>query len=355
MNDQGFQGTGSRFSSRFESGSPILAKQLNDLASGIQASLPMPYLGDGTSVSYLPGGSVITSNPNTSFSSSGIVQFQVNLFSQPASSGGGTDWYVQIAKGIVITDILLGNSVSGSNGTLNDTGVKTGEFEIDKVAVYPTGSNNDGTDTSSVWCNAGGKFKLPSASVGTYSPALYFFIIRNPYQPTGGSGSVPTGLRVGYPYLALIQATSDADTKTQPFISPSSDTYYDDSLYYIQNVGMSNQEVDVYEPGSDEPVVYYFPVTATGNSTQNLYNYNCQRLLIATLVWDTVKGIWTLYQKCTGTIDLPFALTCKYTNFQTSAYTTAPLYGDKQNAWYTNYSSYGSNYIDATTEISGVA
>ena len=63
MNDDvGFNGTGSRFNSRFEAGAPIQAKQLNDLAAGVQASLPMPYLGDGPSVSYTPGGALITSS-----------------------------------------------------------------------------------------------------------------------------------------------------------------------------------------------------------------------------------------------------------------------------------------------------
>lgn len=62
MEDIGFNGTGSRFNSRFESGSPIQAKQLNDLAAGIQVALPMPYLGEGPTVSFTPGGSLITYN-----------------------------------------------------------------------------------------------------------------------------------------------------------------------------------------------------------------------------------------------------------------------------------------------------
>jgi len=59
MNDSGFNGTGSRFNSRFEAGSPIYAKQLNDLAAGVQAALPQPYVGYGPSVSYTPGGGII--------------------------------------------------------------------------------------------------------------------------------------------------------------------------------------------------------------------------------------------------------------------------------------------------------
>ena len=62
MGTDSFNGSGSRFNSRFVQGEEIYAKQLNDLASGLQASLPMPYLGEGSSVSYLPGGSLITSN-----------------------------------------------------------------------------------------------------------------------------------------------------------------------------------------------------------------------------------------------------------------------------------------------------
>lgn len=59
MNDAGFNGTGSRFNTRFEAGSPIYAKQLNDLAAGVQAALPQPFTGYGPSVSYTPGGGII--------------------------------------------------------------------------------------------------------------------------------------------------------------------------------------------------------------------------------------------------------------------------------------------------------
>jgi hypothetical protein len=63
MNDIGFNGSGSRFNARFGSGEEITAKQLNDLATGIQAGLPMPYIGDGPSVSFTSGGTIITTNP----------------------------------------------------------------------------------------------------------------------------------------------------------------------------------------------------------------------------------------------------------------------------------------------------
>ena len=65
MNDQGFNGSGSRFNARFGSGEEITAKQLNDLAAGVQAGLPMPYLGEGPSISFTPGGAIITQNVNS--------------------------------------------------------------------------------------------------------------------------------------------------------------------------------------------------------------------------------------------------------------------------------------------------
>jgi len=60
ISDLGFNGSGSRFNSRFGSGEPILAKQLNDIASGVQTALNIPYLGEGSSISFTSGGTVIT-------------------------------------------------------------------------------------------------------------------------------------------------------------------------------------------------------------------------------------------------------------------------------------------------------
>jgi hypothetical protein len=64
ISDRGFDGSGSRFVSRFGVGEPITAKQLNDMAQAIQVGLPMPYLGEGPAVSFLPGGSTITYVPD---------------------------------------------------------------------------------------------------------------------------------------------------------------------------------------------------------------------------------------------------------------------------------------------------
>lgn len=78
--DLGFSGSGSRFNSRFASGEPILAKQLNDLASGVQAALTMPYLGEGPSISFTSGGTIITPQEITIPSSAKPKQFTVSVY-----------------------------------------------------------------------------------------------------------------------------------------------------------------------------------------------------------------------------------------------------------------------------------
>lgn len=63
IQDRGFSGSGSRFVSRFGVNEAITAKQMNDIVQAIQVGLPMPYLGEGPAVSFLPGGSTITYTP----------------------------------------------------------------------------------------------------------------------------------------------------------------------------------------------------------------------------------------------------------------------------------------------------
>jgi len=66
MDDLGFNGSGSLFvSSRFKAGDPVSAKQLNQLVAAVQTALPMPYLGEGSQVSYTGGGSIILGNQTT--------------------------------------------------------------------------------------------------------------------------------------------------------------------------------------------------------------------------------------------------------------------------------------------------
>ena len=340
MNDIGFQGTGSKFTSRFESGSPILAKQLNDLAAGIQASLPMPYLGDGTSVSYVPGGSLITSLP-PAIAGSPIQGFQVSVFSQV--DGEVTTYHAQIAKGAVISNLFYGSPDESAGSKLNGTFSDTQLFVTNKVAVYPTLSLTAGSDPNSIYCNSGGDIKLPSASIGTEALPVYFYLIRNAFPPT--SGSTPSRWVQGWPYLACIQSGSDAYTKTTPFIVGSG---YQDHMEFVTHLLYTTQNIDVYTPGSETPTTVTFTSIGYQDSDQHLVNYNCQRLLLATLTWDSVNGGWTVTQNLSGHITWLLNMTFKGIVVRDTAYTDSALYGSNQNAWFAPYSGYDFGYYQAT-------
>jgi hypothetical protein len=153
MDDVGFNGTGSRFNSRFESGSPILAKQLNDLAAGLQASLPMPYLGDGASVSYTPGGSIITSNP-------AIVYIDPNAWT-PSISGSAAVIYPGTINGLTptidgtpLTDIpapVLTLSYSGGTDGYSyvyaDAASSGSTYPVDAPTIISSASQLTSTNT----------------------------------------------------------------------------------------------------------------------------------------------------------------------------------------------------------------
>jgi hypothetical protein len=100
MEDIGFNGSGSKFNSRFESGGPIYAKQLNDLSYGIQAGLPMPYLGEGPSVSFTPGGALITGTRSNTDVTAPVKTFQQFEMRTAVDAESGNQ-VLQIAKGTV--------------------------------------------------------------------------------------------------------------------------------------------------------------------------------------------------------------------------------------------------------------
>lgn len=103
MNDAGFNGTGSRFNSRFEAGSPIYAKQLNDLATGIQSALPQPYVGYGPSVSFTPGGGIIAGAMEDTpvAPAKTYCPFEIYNLRKSTEEGTAGNYYVNIAPGMV--------------------------------------------------------------------------------------------------------------------------------------------------------------------------------------------------------------------------------------------------------------
>jgi hypothetical protein len=148
MDDVGFNGTGSRFNSRFGTGSDIYAKQLNDLAAGVQSALGMPYLGGGVNVNFTAGGNVVTALPDPTITPDALVQqFQIKV-----TKVDGKD-VVQVAKGFVIwPGYITGSTLPNVRGLL--------QAEVVKFWGYPTGKLTNGTTATSPWVNSGGYVEI---------------------------------------------------------------------------------------------------------------------------------------------------------------------------------------------------
>jgi len=174
MDDIGFQGTGSRFGSRFESGSPILAKQLNDLATGIQSSLPMPYLGEGASVSFVPGGSIITSNPADFKTPTANIPPPWTVDVETVIDGETKTYFLKIVRGICnYTWSEFPFSPETTDGgdllphlNLNGNKVYHNECIVKDYAVYPSGSYREGTDSTSNWMGGDAAIQIKNAADG---------------------------------------------------------------------------------------------------------------------------------------------------------------------------------------------
>ena len=149
MEDIGFRGAGSRFNSRFtEDDAAGLAKQLNDLAQGVQAGLPMPYIGEGQVVSYIPGGSQIYQTDDNFQRAGGQTYF--NQFkcvvSEKSVAGGGTVWALQVVNGTVVYE--------------DEHQAMQESMTVVAPTVPSTVQIVDGSNPSSIFMNNGGYYEL---------------------------------------------------------------------------------------------------------------------------------------------------------------------------------------------------
>lgn len=191
MEDQGFNGSGSRFNSRFEAGAPIQAKQLNDLAAGVQSSLPMPYLGEGPSVSFTPGGSVITDNRPAAEqlepAASIVQQFQMRTVVVDGNAR------LQIAKGTV--------SFTQSNMPRIRLGAHSDQRQgwISKVALYGSGVSVTPGAGDPAWMDGNGYYSF--SNVGTYYVTISKFDITSEFNDSDSAL-----LNAEAPWISIVPA-----------------------------------------------------------------------------------------------------------------------------------------------------
>jgi len=198
----------------------------------------------------------------------------------------------------------------------------TAEYAINGIYAYPTGSKVAGTDATSIFCDDGSKFALANAANGGKDGWLLCLI----RQPMNKSGQL-----IG-PQLVIMSGDSDAYEKTTPW--GEADTT--DSIRLYGGLGATAVEIDGSPSG--------YLVSGFAPSPVQ-YNYNCQRVNVASVTWNATTNAWDVTQLLSGTITLPNII--QYYGIQlvvaggTSPFITWPQYETECDAWngaWTGYS-----------------
>lgn len=298
-------GFNSSVTGAFSQGEAVSAAKLNKLASGIE--LTKTQFSDGLLFQGGPSGVPYTVQYPTSLYIEGEPQqFQVKM--------NGNDLYV--AKGRVIC--------RSSPNTFNGGCLR--EYDITASAIWPSGSFTDGDDPTSPWVDNGGYLTLtPPEGEGFIQYGVY--IVLNQFNVSGGD------LQAGVPYLAVMPLGGDAWNKTQPWGGEDGC----DLQRWFEFA--TNRAVTLLQPPIDP--TYEVSGNLISAREPKLQNYNCQRVPIALIGWDSEKTAWSVTQYAIGTLTIPY--NCWYAGvyefFVTDPPTeypswyTTPLYDTKQEDW----------------------
>ena len=206
-----------------------------------------------------------------SFTSSGLgTTLDINQPWTPSETISGIEQF-----GVVMSD----NKVFVARGRVIVGGGRqaVGEYDVQAFAIYPTGSLTNGSDSESQYVNQGGYVEIANAdNDGADSWGVY--IVSNPSEGN-------------YPMLAVIADGSDADTKSQPWTTRVS--WIDVCPYTVSVITTPTPPYEVYLKSYDTV------------SSQHQENYNCQRIKIATLYWDSVHSNWIVRQWLIGSLTNP--------------------------------------------------
>jgi hypothetical protein len=154
------------------------------------------------------------------------------------------------------------------------------------------------------------------------------YLVMNQYKVGGGS------FLAGVPYLAIMQLGGDAWTKTKPW---GGEDGCDLQRWF---------NLFEYKPVTIEVPVEPYEVSGNLEESQDskLQNYNCQRVPIALISWDTDNLKWSLNQYAIGTLTIPYNIfysgVYRYENsegFTPPPWFSAPLYPTQQEDWEGTY------------------
>jgi hypothetical protein len=197
------------------------------------------------------------------------------------------------------------------------------EYNLIGMAVYPTGSKTAPTVANTTLIDEGATFTLvPPVSPAT-TKEYVFSVILNHYNIASGT------LSAGVPYAALMEVGGDAYTKTTPWLGEADcdRQTWTNAFEYVP--------VSIAIPDA--------PFEVNGNleigQVNKLKNYNCQRLRIATIAWNSTTSAWVVTQHLVGPITIPFNIfyegpyRWEDDGFTPPSWWTTPDYETEQIAW----------------------
>ena len=203
------------------------------------------------------------------------------------------------------------------------------EYNVVGMAVYPTGSKTAPTTANTDLIDEGATFTLVPPMSPATTKSYVFSLILNHYNIASGV------LSAGVPYAALMEVGGDAYTKTTPWRNETDcDLQTWTNTFQIAPVSISIPDA---------------PYEVNGNleigQVNKLKNYNCQRVRIATMSWNSTTSAWVVTQHLVGPITIPFNIfyegPYRYEDndsFTPPSWWTTPDFADKQADWEGNYS-----------------
>lgn len=293
MEDLGFNGTGSRFNTRFGANSDVLGKQLNDLGAGLQAGLPMPNISSGPAISFTAGGVVVVGDTDPNLYgryqyNDDPPQFKCIVYVDP-DQGADLKYYLKIARGVITatgTRFPLTQHTTGNRGySILDTNwvIPCQERMIFDVALSPIGSRTEGatSESTSAWMASNGKFELDT-EVGHYYVTASFLDYDDAEQNW-------------YPHDTFL-------TNHEPWVSLVASTGESKTNIFTQNTpcGIS-QKIALGNPGL---------VTDSRGTIGNYplwLGYGMK--VIARIDWKPLEGMWEVRQEMVGPIDMNLQFT----------------------------------------------
>ena len=287
MDDIGFNGTGSKFNTRFGSNSEVLGKQLNDMAYGIQTGLPQPGVGSGQSIAFTSGGALFS--PETDPNIFGRYQYNTDppqfkcvVYVDPSGGEDNLKYYLKIARGVITATGTLFPFTQGSSQPFGGTSIlKDGwvipcqERMIFDVALSPKNSRTPGplAESTSAWMASNGKFELKT-DVGHYYVTASFL----DYNDSLNWYSTQTFINKHEPWISIVPNTGASKNNIFTQNTPTTT---------LQRITLG----DVSNPGQTPGQWNDFPY---------FIGYGMQ--VIARIDWKEDQQMWEVRQEMVGPI-----------------------------------------------------